>query len=237
MACRLVGAKPLSETMLDYCQLDAYEQTSVKFDLKFIHFQTRKCIWKCRLKNGGDFAPADNIVPNFYSLASGQCEGNSKNVFFIIRIISYCWYNHIHISLYKVIIPIAIVSTSIEIDLRWWANIGSRKAMAWAFTDGDLCRHTASLGHNELNLLISPNLISSPLPRYTSPHPPISYHMPSYLIPSLTRNHISPSILLRPAVLSRLVSSRPILSYLIDIQGALFAHTFENPWFVTISHR
>ena len=31
MACRLVGAKPLTEPMLEYCQLDSKEQTSVKF--------------------------------------------------------------------------------------------------------------------------------------------------------------------------------------------------------------
>ena len=31
MACRLFGAKPLSEPMLEYCQFDPWEQTSVKF--------------------------------------------------------------------------------------------------------------------------------------------------------------------------------------------------------------
>ena len=31
MACRPVGAKPLSEAMMEYCQLDPYEQTSMKF--------------------------------------------------------------------------------------------------------------------------------------------------------------------------------------------------------------
>ena len=31
MACRLVGAKPLSEPMLEYYQLDPKEQTSMKF--------------------------------------------------------------------------------------------------------------------------------------------------------------------------------------------------------------
>ena len=31
MACHLVGAKPLSKPMLDSCQLDPYEQTSLKF--------------------------------------------------------------------------------------------------------------------------------------------------------------------------------------------------------------
>ena len=34
MACRLTGAKPLSEPMLPYCQLDHKEYISVKFHLK-----------------------------------------------------------------------------------------------------------------------------------------------------------------------------------------------------------
>ena len=38
MTCRLFGAKPLPEPMLNYCQLDHEEQTSVKFESKlFIH--------------------------------------------------------------------------------------------------------------------------------------------------------------------------------------------------------
>ena len=40
-ACRLVGAMPLSEPMLKYCWLDP----SI-----FIHFYSRKCIWKYRVK-------------------------------------------------------------------------------------------------------------------------------------------------------------------------------------------
>ena len=35
LSCRLLGAKPLPEPMLTYCQLDPWEQTSVKFNLKF----------------------------------------------------------------------------------------------------------------------------------------------------------------------------------------------------------
>ena len=31
MACHLFGAKPLPEPTLTYCQLDPWEQTSVKF--------------------------------------------------------------------------------------------------------------------------------------------------------------------------------------------------------------
>ena len=38
MACRLFGAKPLSEPMLAYCQLDSWEQISVKFKSKFYLF-------------------------------------------------------------------------------------------------------------------------------------------------------------------------------------------------------
>ena len=49
MACRLFCAKPLPEPMLLYCQLDSWEQVSGKFELKFYHFHTRKCIWKCLL--------------------------------------------------------------------------------------------------------------------------------------------------------------------------------------------
>ena len=45
MACRLVGAKPLSETVLKYCQLGPWKQTPVKFWSKFKHFHSRKCIF------------------------------------------------------------------------------------------------------------------------------------------------------------------------------------------------
>ena len=43
MACRLIGAKPLYEAMLLYCQLDPKEHTSVKFYLNFKRFHSRKC--------------------------------------------------------------------------------------------------------------------------------------------------------------------------------------------------
>ena len=34
MACPLFGAKPLSKQMLGYCQLDPYDQISVKIESK-----------------------------------------------------------------------------------------------------------------------------------------------------------------------------------------------------------
>ena len=74
MVCRLVGAKPLSEPMLEYCYLDPWEQTSVKFWSEFKHFHSRKCIWKCRLRNGVHLSRPQWVKPesNSVQLASGH---------------------------------------------------------------------------------------------------------------------------------------------------------------------
>ena len=50
MACRLFGAKPLSKPMLGYCQLDHWEQTSVKFLSKYKTFHSWKSVWKYHLQ-------------------------------------------------------------------------------------------------------------------------------------------------------------------------------------------
>ena len=55
MACHLDGAKPLSEPMLAYSWLDPKEHILIKFYLKFKYFHSRKCVWICRLRNGGHF--------------------------------------------------------------------------------------------------------------------------------------------------------------------------------------
>ena len=57
MACRLFGAKPLPEPMVAYCQLDSWVPISVKFELEFCHFHSRKCIWNCRLPKWWPFCP------------------------------------------------------------------------------------------------------------------------------------------------------------------------------------
>ena len=44
--CCLFAAKPLTEPMLTYCQLDALEQTSVKFESKHKYFS-----WKNAFEN------------------------------------------------------------------------------------------------------------------------------------------------------------------------------------------
>ena len=52
------SAKPLSEPMLDYCQLDHWKQISVIFGSKYNTWHWRKCIWKCRLKSAGQLFAA-----------------------------------------------------------------------------------------------------------------------------------------------------------------------------------
>ena len=47
MACRLDCTMPLPELMTTYCQIESWEQISVKFESKCKGFHSRKCIWKC----------------------------------------------------------------------------------------------------------------------------------------------------------------------------------------------
>ena len=55
-ACRLLGAKPLPDPMLPYCQLDPWEQLEqVKSESKYTTFHPWKCIWTYWLRNGGLF--------------------------------------------------------------------------------------------------------------------------------------------------------------------------------------
>ena len=63
MACRLDGAKPLSEPMLTYCQLCPKEHTSMKFYLKFKYFHSTKCVWTCRLQNIGCSVQGEILTP------------------------------------------------------------------------------------------------------------------------------------------------------------------------------
>ena len=58
MACRCFGAKPLSEPMLLWYQLDPWKHILIKSYSKFIIFHSRKCICKCHLQNGGYFVSA-----------------------------------------------------------------------------------------------------------------------------------------------------------------------------------
>ena len=56
MACRLLGAMPLPEPTLTCRQL---EQTSVKLESKCKTFDSWKCTWICRLRNGSHFVQGE----------------------------------------------------------------------------------------------------------------------------------------------------------------------------------
>ena len=58
IACGLFGTKPLSAQMLNNCQWDHQNQTSVKLWLNLRKFHSRKCIRKCLLQNVSHFASA-----------------------------------------------------------------------------------------------------------------------------------------------------------------------------------
>ena len=60
MAWSLFGAKPLAQPLLTYCQMDHYQQLSLK-----CRFLTRKWIWKCHLW-------CDAICPGFDVLTPGD---------------------------------------------------------------------------------------------------------------------------------------------------------------------
>ena len=55
MAFRLFGAKPLHQPMLAYCQLDFWEQISMKFESEFYNFHFKKVFEIVVCQNGGHF--------------------------------------------------------------------------------------------------------------------------------------------------------------------------------------
>ena len=66
MACRLFGDKPLSDPMIVYCQLDPYEQISVKIEWKIMTFSFKKMDLKMSLKCV-TFCLSLNVVTQLYS--------------------------------------------------------------------------------------------------------------------------------------------------------------------------
>ena len=70
IACRLFGTKPLPEPMRNDCQLDSWEQISVKFESDFYRFHSRKCNWQCRLPKWRPFCPeGDELKSSLFVLS------------------------------------------------------------------------------------------------------------------------------------------------------------------------
>ena len=61
MACRLIGAKPLSEYShyLANCQVDPFEEPLLNMYSKHNNFYAREWIWISRLQKGGHFVLAE----------------------------------------------------------------------------------------------------------------------------------------------------------------------------------
>ena len=62
MACRLAGAKPLSEPTMEYFSRTIGSKLQWNINRNYF-FHSRKYIWKCRLKNGGHSV---SIVEEFH---------------------------------------------------------------------------------------------------------------------------------------------------------------------------
>ena len=67
IVCCLFGAKPIPEPMLDYCQLDSWEQISLKMESEFYHFHSIKYIWKCCLPKWHPSCPGGDKVQKKHS--------------------------------------------------------------------------------------------------------------------------------------------------------------------------
>ena len=89
MASWRIGAKPLSGPMLKCCQLDTWERTSLKFESKFKHFHSIKCIWKLRLQNRGHFVSAFACYTRVYISWDILCSSHSIT-FHDLPIITNC---------------------------------------------------------------------------------------------------------------------------------------------------
>ena len=59
MACRLFGAKPLPEPMMAYCQLDSWEQISVKFERNSIILIQENAFENVVCQCGGHFVQGE----------------------------------------------------------------------------------------------------------------------------------------------------------------------------------
>ena len=78
MACRLACAKPLSEPMLSYCQIDPKEHISVKFYSKFNSFYSRNAF--------------ENVVWQVAAILSRhQCVKSLEVLFLLITMMQIQW--------------------------------------------------------------------------------------------------------------------------------------------------
>ena len=100
MACRLFEAKPLPEPMLAYCQLDSWEQISVKFEFEILSFSFKKMylkIWSDKMAailSRGRWVKQGRICPTrqqeVENLPTSTCHQQSF-LYYLIYLLSQTW--------------------------------------------------------------------------------------------------------------------------------------------------
>ena len=89
MAWRWTGDNQ-AEPKLAYCQLDSWEQISVKFESEFYHFHSRKLIWKCCLPKWWPFCPGGHDLTHLLHGQNG-CQTKPGPIFcLLLRVSSDC---------------------------------------------------------------------------------------------------------------------------------------------------
>ena len=95
----LIGAKPLPELMLIYCQLDPWENISMKFQSEFYHFHSRKCIWNCHLPKWRPFCPGgDELSPGHLFSTKAVFSGIGIKINAVTKQQAITWTNTVKIS-------------------------------------------------------------------------------------------------------------------------------------------
>ena len=91
-----VRCQAITWTNAAYCQLDSWEQISVKFESEFHHFHSRKCIWNCRLPIRRPFCPGGDELNDGSASVMQSCPlmsdsnymagGHFKNVYELLNL-------------------------------------------------------------------------------------------------------------------------------------------------------
>ena len=84
MVCRLLRAKPLPEPIMILCRSEPVEYISIRFSFIFNHFQSKKCIWKCCLKNLRYFVSVNALKYNV------TCYGYHHTVMYLLSPSFHC---------------------------------------------------------------------------------------------------------------------------------------------------
>ena len=93
LACRLLGTKPLPTSMLMSCELGTQEQTTTKYELKYVNISFKKMHWQCRLQNSSVFAWPQRVYSILHYNVCRMNSSHNKNTYEML-------YKRLHICLH-----------------------------------------------------------------------------------------------------------------------------------------